>query len=341
MSIGNPNYTAHLGGRFEAIAYERRSKSSWGITIGRRNAIVAMIHAEGRVNKSGSPSSNNGVILPLLYDTVGELDMATYARSAQEQFPSQWPNYLSIDGFTQAKYEYVYLEARYPITPKESLVDTGERKGDLREGKRKAFEIQHAKLVNEFLMADTLGSEKTLTGMPYILSTANSPGGINQATNSWWRSQVLTSAGVLAEQQLQTYYDDVADLTGDMGEPFNIDLWMASNRRFTGSTNTPYNKVRNFASSAQRIVDMKRKEKYGLINLVYMDALVVPNNHVNMANEVWGLSTKALHWWGSKAPNYAVGRIPGSHATEVVAGYWMCFGTDMPAAMVRIKDLTG
>lgn len=311
-----------------AIAHEMRAGSGlWKTQVARLNPILAVMQESGLNWNKNSRTIGARMSLPILYDKVPGINTATYAKSPAGQVPTAWPQYLTIDGMTQATYDWVYTEIPWTLTPTEKVLMANGQMGDLEDGKLKAALVADAKALDDWLTGSGNATPVALLGLQYLLSTSNSPGGISQSTYDWWRANITTSVGNGGETNVQNLYDQIGGITNEKGNPVVPDLCLASGA-VQGSSFSVYNEMRNFMTDKQRILNVKMKQEYGIVNFEYMDMLVVQNTKV--ASQLWMLSTNSFYWQGQVKPKFVSGRIPGSMTEEIVMSRFASFGCDMP-----------
>jgi len=343
---GNTSYqaAANNAGDYRAIAIEMRAEAIWQAQIARLNPLLAVLYEDGtNWNKnSGVDANGTAMLLPILYDTVPGLTTANYGKLDSQQVPTSYPNYLIIDGFTQARYEWTYTEAPYVVTPSEMQKLKNGKFGNLEEGKLQAFTIKHAKITDDWLNGNQASAQNQLQGLQHLLSTTNTVGGINQASaaNDWWRCQSSAVNGALTETVVQNMYDNIGLITSALGQPFQPDILLLGNT--SGAAVNAFNKVRNFMAPNQRIINAKMKQSYGIIAFEYMDMLCMQNQKMPLgvtgvatSTEMWMLCSKTFYWQGAKKPKFVRDRINGTMAEEVVASAFQCLGCNMIAANGR------
>lgn len=343
---GNTTYQATNTSDYRAVAIEMRAEAKWQAQIARLNPLLAVLYESG-LNwnaNSGVDASGTAMLIPILFDTVQGLTTANYGKTDAQQVPTNYPNYLIIDGVTQARYEWTYTEAPYVVTPSEMQKLKNGKFGDIEEAKLMAFMIKHAKIIDDWLNGNQAGAQNQLQGLQHLLSTANTVGGINQASavNDWWRVNQTTAIGALTEVVIQNGYDNIGLVTNDLGDPKRPDILLLGNA--AGAAVNAYGKVRNFLAPNQRIINAKMTQKYGIINYEYMDMLCVQNQKMPVgaanATEAWMLSSSAFYWQGAKKPKIVRDRINGTMAQEVVASAFQCLGCGFVAANWRGTGIT-
>lgn len=177
--------------------------------------------------------------------------------------------------------------------------------------------------IAEKTMADKLadavynaGSDsKAIAGLRSIVDTANTVGGIAQATYSWWQSQEDSSTTTLTLAALQTMF-------------MNLSI---NNEQPTVILSTRANYSRYFAllQPQQRFVDSE-SAKGGFTSLMfngvpYVAGSKVPTSHIFMLNE------KYLHLDAHKDENMRFSKFqePNNQNARVAKIYWTgVFGTD-------------
>lgn len=316
-----------------------RAEAKWQTQIARLNPLLAVMYDDGgNWNKNSSVDANGtAMLLPILYDTVPNMTAANYGKTDAQQVPTSWPDYLIIDGVTQARYEWTYTEKPYVTTPSEMQKLKNGKFGDIEDAKLIAFMIKHSKIIDDWITGNQASAQNALQGLQHALSQSNTVGGINQAlgANDWWRCQLTTGITTLVESHIQNLFDQIGTITNETGMPMTPDLLMLSNKDGVNA----YNKVRNFITPNLRVIDKDLKKKYGVVAFEYMDMRCVQNTKV--AGEMWMLCTGTWYWQGAKKPKLVRGRIPGSMSEETVASAFQCLGTNMICANGRGTGITG
>lgn len=141
--------------------------------------------------------------------------------------------------------------------------------------------------VAEKTLADQLGTgiynngtnAKAIAGLQYVCSATNSPGGIAQASNSWWIPQLDTTTTTLSLAALQTQWNAASI---DSNKP---DLITA--------TRANYNRFYLLLQPQQRFMD-SNLAKAGFEALKFNGANYVVDSHVP-ANNIYLLNTDFIH----------------------------------------------
>lgn len=330
--MNNPLYPGGVGTSQRAFAHELKAAPGWKVQVARLNPVLALIMAAGLNFNKGmgvikGPAPR--ITLPIAYDKVPGINTATYAKTPAQQVPTGPVNYLVIDGATHAAYEIVYTEIPWAITPNDKVLLNGGQMGDKEDLALKMALIKDAKVIDDWLGGSANSSQSNLMGLRYMLSTSNSPGGINQTTADYWRAQVSSGVGNGSETTIMSMRDNIAQVTNEMGMPVKPDLLLASGA--VGGAFSVFNEIRGFVDPYKRLVEKSGEEaKYTFDHFEYMGMLVAQDSKV--ANQCKMLTTDTLYYFGDNKPKISKGTVDGTETDFRVMSAFRSFGTNMPAA---------
>jgi hypothetical protein len=179
------------------------------------------------------------------------------------------------DQITAAEYEWKQLYANISITRRDELVNSGDQAilNFVKSKTQIAEKTMMDKLGDGIYSAGT--DPNSIIGLRSIIDTANTVGGIAQATYSWWQSQKNTSTTTLTMSALQTMFQT---LSINSDKPTVV---MA--------TRDNYSRYFALLQPQQRFMDSE-SAKGGFESLMfngvpYIAGSKVPANHILMLNE--------------------------------------------------------
>lgn len=98
-----------------------------------------------------------------------------------------------------AEYSWSWYHAITAVSPPEELVaGTKDDMANLVESKLKSSINSIAETINTDLWSTTTSSQSKVAGIPYVINSSGTYGGIDPATYTWWKTTVNTSAATLS-----------------------------------------------------------------------------------------------------------------------------------------------
>lgn len=223
-----------------------------------------------RSKSKGWYTSVNGgtsIIQPLMYAQI---------TAAGSYSPAATLDTTDNDTFTAAEYAWKFYYANISILRADELKNSGDAQMiDLVKNKIMAAEMTLKDKLGDGLYST--GSTSTdIGGLRLVVDSANTVGGIDQSTYSWWQSQENSTDTTLSISVLQTMYNTLS-INGK--SPTVI---MA--------TRTNYNRYYALLQPQQRFTDTETSAKGGFASLMFngtpfIAGPKVPANHVFMLNE--------------------------------------------------------
>mgnify|MGYP000851786994 CR=1 FL=1 len=190
---GNPNFDALLSTTLKN--YQKRLTDN----IFKDRVLSWYLQDKGRVRLRGGTS----IVEPLLYASN-----STFASYSGYDTVALTPQ----EGITAAEYPWRQIAVSIAISGIEEAKNSGEQAVlDLLEAKVEQAEETAKSGLNSMLFLDGTGnSGKDFMGLAGIVGATGTVGGIDSATETWWRSYVEATAGALTEAQMRTAYNSVS-----------------------------------------------------------------------------------------------------------------------------------
>lgn len=333
---GNANYTVS---GYSAFGVEQVLKRDWTNQLTGACALLACIKDRDLNWKKGYEVDKTGILVPILYDDISGLTTSNIGVADASEVPSAWPTWDATTGFTHARYEWTHFRRPMTILDSESKLAMGGARGDLMQGKTDQLMAKFKALASDQIEGESNASSRTkLLGLNYAVNTANTVGGIDQSSDTWWRGGVNSAVGTLSLPVIDNAYDSIlryANMAGDMSAP---DLLMLS---FNGSNTNVYGKMRSLIAPAERFEHADFKAKYGIANFVYMGMKCVQSQRM-VANSAMILSTASWFYAGNEYPKAGmVQRIPGSDVIEHMYTMWCAVGCNEIRRNYKLLAITG
>lgn len=222
-----------------------------------------------RAKSKGWYTSTNGgtsIVVPLMYAQIAAA--GSYAPTAQLDTSDN-------DTFTSAEYQWKYYYANITVSGADEHKNSGDAAIlDFVKNKMMAAEMTLKDRIGDGLYgAGTTATD--IGGLRLIIDAANTVGGIDQSSYSWWQSQEDSSTTTLSIAALQSMYNTLSI----NGKPPSIIM----------ATRTNYNRLYALLQPQQRFVDTETA-KAGFTSLMFngtpfIPGPKVPSNHVFMLNE--------------------------------------------------------
>jgi hypothetical protein len=191
------------------------------------------------------------------------------------------------DGISAAEYDWKEYAVSIAISGFEEAVNSGEEEViDLLEAKTMQAEESVLEDWDQMFLADGTGNGgKDWLGLANLVGqNATSVGGIDPSTNTYWQSQINTTAEVLALSRMTNHYNNCS--VGN--DKPNVIL----------TSQTLYEKYESLLQPQLRYADTKTADA-GFQNLMFKGAPVVYDDYVTV-DEMWFLNTKYLRLVGHK-----------------------------------------
>lgn len=240
-----------------AFASEKEMKKIWSPIWAGAFPLLAMVKAK-KINYNTALMSpeGNSILFPLNY-----LGPATSARAATNAnaFTPITPNATQV--FTQAQFYYAkYENALYlTATEKQLIADNAHTtRIPILPGKIQQLVTDFKSIESTDLLGTQNGTGQggngQLTGLQYLLSSSNSPGGVSQTTYSKWAAGIVANAGGFYEGLIDKEIHRIRDLGRHAA-----DFCMLS----YNSSNDVYGKLYGLIAPTQAIVDQEKEALYG------------------------------------------------------------------------------
>lgn len=309
------------------------SKGKFHHLLAKSDPVLALIISGGRFNKRGNVNSDGRFVVPIIYEDTG----VTYAGVARADQLTAMSRALMV-GQNQAEYEIAHYRGLYTFTAEEKEFlsgGAGAYYGNVLQVKRQQVENKVTTTMATTTMGSQNGSRTAHMGILRALSAGNTVGNINQATASWWQSNVNATGGPITLDAIDRMIDD-CEIRGE------VDLIVASK----GNTGPNIHQAILGLIRGQEILmnNGGALAKYGFKAAEYAGVPVVGSRYFPTAatGSVVTLSTKNWYAVGSVQPNFmAPNPIDGTDAHEVVFHHFFGLGTDDPGANGILSGLTG
>lgn len=336
-STGNASYIGTYDGStyaYSALAIELSVARKFVDAFFSSQPLLSMIRTNKTNFQKGSVEGT-ALLIPILMDNVVTNPAAGVLDSAELTQPTA----EVMRGLTQAKYEIAHY--RMPLWKRESERRLAQKpatatRGDLEQGRYLQLQNSFLTTINTHLMSANAGARDRVQGVRHVLATGNTVGGISQTTDSWWRAQVLTSAGAFDLDIIADMYD--ATNTKQQGYIDNqrADLMMAS----YSASNNVYGKFRAAIQESVQLSNPEFTAKYGFTAMFYLDCAVV-QDPAGTAGEVLILNTSTWHYYGDETPYLAkAAPWPGTDADWETWTMFCAVGCNNPGRNARIAGLT-
>lgn len=191
------------------------------------------------------------------------------------------------DGISAAEFSWKEYAVSIAISGYEEAVNSGEEEIiDLLEAKTMQAEESILENWDEMFLGDGTGNGgKDFLGLEHLVGqNASAVGGINPSTDTFWQSNIHSSAEVLAISRMTNMYNTCA--VGN--DRPNVIL----------TSQTLYEKYESLLQPALRYADTKTADA-GFQNLMFKGAPVTYDDY-NDADDMWFLNTKYLRLVGHK-----------------------------------------
>jgi len=213
-----------------------------------------------------SISGGTTIMQPLLY---------AQTTAAGSYSPTATLDTTDNDQFTSAEYSWKFYYANITITGADAHKNMGDSQVlDFVKNKTMVAEMTLKDKIGDGIYSD--GSTSTdIGGLRLIVDTANTVGGIDQSSYSWWQSQEDSSTTTLTLSALQTQYNSLS-INGKTPTVIT-------------ATRANYNRLYALLQPQQRFVDQETA-KAGFQNLMFNGTPFIvspkcPANHIFMLNE--------------------------------------------------------
>mgnify|MGYP001571835666 CR=1 FL=1 len=310
------NFTGHA--IFEAeLRIKKNAQMVWSTA---HPLLTAVVTGKANFNPGFEIAPSDGtVIVPLNYsDDNAPAD----GRATADMFTV---NTIGVTtGFDHAKYTMSRYEKRVGVRADEAkLIREGQRMSLLPN--RAAQTVESFKVaISGDMAASATASITAVLGLPYGLSTANSPGGLDQGANAWWRARVTSAIGGFSEQPFKDALDIVR--TRGQGDPDMLGLSIASGANVFG-------RMRDVAPT-QLATSPSDEIKFGFKGFSWMGCYCVADNYLGAAasGTAYMLFTNRFYAGGDDAPKNVDGqgmtRIVGTGSFEMFYEWWLWWGCD-------------
>ncbi len=204
-----------------------------------------------------------------------------YGEAADSGWYNASETFQNVDSevITGAEYPWKQARASVFITRKDELMNSG----DAAKVKLVGAKIKNAEKTLRKILATMLyntGSDpKAPAGLPQIIATGNTVGGISQTDNSWWRGQVDSVTTTLGLAAMNTIWTDSSD---DKSHPSVVMATRANFNRFYG-----------LLQPQQRFQD-NETAKGGFTSLMFNGAPLISDS-LAPANHLLFLTEENLH----------------------------------------------
>jgi hypothetical protein len=234
-------------------------------------------------------------------------------------------------GLNQAAYEITQYECAYWQSEEErKLALEGARGGYIEARTTQVLQAFKDKASTDLVSTSNAGARTALMGVPYALSTSNSPGGLSQSTLSNWASNVNASGGPFTLDLVD------AQLHAVRAKGRNrVDFIFASYQ----SGNDVYGKMKAAIAPAQLLTVPENLAKYGFVDYVYSNVSCVLDNYL-ASGKMLGVSSKNWFLYGDTKPSQKEPlRVQGTGVVEYYYTWWVGLGTNDPGVQFQISAI--
>ncbi|MEJ5169360.1 MAG: hypothetical protein WHU10_00070 [Fimbriimonadales bacterium] len=329
---GNANFAAAA-----TFAIEQSLTKDWNHIWTRGHPFYRALAAKG-TNWNRFQPTGTSLIVPVVGKAL--TNRAAAVSVANETTALSLTANVHTGEMTQAQYYLAHYRNNMIIRESDRQLAQGGQRGSFLEGMKSI-------ILNDFKdklsadIADSTGTAPTVASyvadrIPnffWVIATANTVGGINQATagNEDWRGQVYTALGAFSP----TFVDNAFDAINALGRS-TPDLVLAS---MTGAVNV-LQKFRASISPNERYENADFTAKTGLNNFMFRGAAVVGDNRIGSGN-LLVLSTDTWFVYMPEKPQLsAPQRIPGTDAYEIFASLWAGVACNDPACNAKLTGIT-
>jgi len=338
MSTPNSNFTLTKE-LYTAVkdAFGMAIGRQWKSQIERLDPLFSLIASRttgpkgrrvGNFNTQSMASDETGeqwwVTHKVAYDEVAGITADTVGKDPTT-LPNAFPNWDNVDGLTRAKFQAMYYERPVAFSVADLRL-IGKGKGGVIETKKKLIMGAMRRALADQVNSSVINGPKRLLGVGYLFSTSNSPGGISQADNTWWRPGYLNAgaSGALTWQTIDKYQNRMSYLAQSDRSSAAPDLVLLS----TAGTHDLWSAFTQSIMTTQRVINSEFKEKFGYAPMMWGDANVLPDPR--MAEQtVRGLNSANFYFTGSEEPEVSESqRIIGSNGIEFMLSGLNCLSVD-------------
>ena len=232
------------------------------------------------------------------------------------------------DQITAAEYTWKQLYTNISVSRLDELKNSGDAAIlGLVKNKVKIAEKQMEDALGTGLFSNATDA-KSIVGLRQIIGTANTVGGISQAANSWWQSQVDSTTSTLTLSAMMTQ--------------FNLATINSAAPSVLVTTRSIYNSYYALLQPQQRFSDSDTAAG-GFASLLFNGAPMIPDSHCP-ANNLFMLNEDYIHLWVHKDEDmrFEPFQKPINQNVKVAKIYWMgAYGTSNARLQGALTAITG
>ncbi len=326
--MANPEYIDNA-----AYAIEQSVGADWRNILSRHNPLLGMVLGRQKNFMGSANVQGDGTfLLPIITANTGA-EFEGVSRSNQ-LVPL---DFVLQEGPTQAKYTIAHFRGGYVITDEEAKYlsgTAGTYRGNVLKAKKSQFSDKVKKVLAPLVAGSQADSQTQPLGVLRALATANTVGGINQATVSDWQSNVDSAGGTLS-------FDRVDDMIrAAHNREGMVDLMVLSEASGGANLFNAFKALIRGQGVEPMVDNNSLLAKFGFKGFMYSGIECVGDIYLAAGNVI-GLSTE--HWAvvGDEKPRmHAPTRKEGTDAYEVFATQYLGLGTNHPGGNFRLSGLT-
>lgn len=242
-------------------------------------------------------------------------------------------------GTDHAKYHVAHLRVGYVITADErKRLNSGDGRAmaNVVDAKQNQLQTTIKTTLGPIISGSAADAEDAPMGMLRPLAIANTVGGINQATETNWQSNVDSTGGVLALNRLDRMIRLANNREGD------IDLMVFSEG--SGGGANMYEAFLGLIRGKETIVNNNGKTaNFGFKAAMYAGIECIGDQYITGATgKVAGFSSKQWHVVGDSSPNFMeASPYNQTDALQVIGTMYLGTGTEHPGGSFLISTLAG
>lgn len=117
--------------------------------------------------------------------------------------------FQETDEFTAAQYDWCQIDGSVALAKMDLAKNSGEsRVVNLMKAKVSNLERSLKQNFNQQLFSGTVSISTNINGLHQLVASSGTIGGISRSAQSWWASSVLTSGVALADELMETQYNN-------------------------------------------------------------------------------------------------------------------------------------
>lgn len=320
---------------YAAFAIEKLIKGDWMHNYARAHTILAAIRGNDLSELTKDQTvGGRACIVPV----VTTAHAATVGLASSAAATGQTLN-RSV-GATQAEYPWTLYVNNYVLSAQEARLIKGNNlsvRGNMVKKLKGQIEQSFNEKLSTDLASTTIHSETKVMGTAFALNATNVVGGIDQAADANWVSNVVAVGGALTSQQA-TDTMNLMQTFGPMGG--TVDIILAS---APAASPDLYSKFEQFVVQQRTVVSDRDKANYGIAAFKFKDAAVF-RDHRLTGGTVQGLNSSTWFWAGDMYPktcNNDPYQVAGNPSETAIFQMLCSFGTNAPNLNFIMSGITG